>query len=106
MTLYATLASLLFGLFCVIMGIRQCFHSLVSSQWPSVPGTIIRSKLITFSSDYDPSHSLDLRYQFNLNGQDYKGHRISFRPIGNLASRKSMERYTEKYGKGDRISVF
>ncbi|MBE9029957.1 DUF3592 domain-containing protein [filamentous cyanobacterium LEGE 11480] len=105
--MYPFIACLSTGIICVIFGMKHCAQAIASRNWPRTLGTITRSHLETFRSGPNfPRYALYLRYTYCVNGRDYIGHRVRFRPFWNVRDRRYMETFTQRYPKGSSVEIF
>lgn len=106
-----TILLLLFGLFWtalvapidVIVGVKT-FRQIASAHFPSVTGRITHSEL---TQDFDETidYGVDIRYQYEVNGQSFKGHRFRYNQGGSSDSTWA-EQAIARYPVGAIVPVF
>ena len=73
------------GIVFIGQGVWLQYNGSRSTSWPSVPGTIVESKVRAFKvrlfgRDHEPSFRADVTYEFYVAGMPYTGDTISFNP--------------------------
>lgn len=86
------------------------FHrALVTMGWPSVPGAIVSSRVSDAGGPAVPvlrgRYSVELDYQYRVNGEEYSGGAVSRIPYRCLL-RSSAERVASRYPAGEPVRVF
>jgi len=71
------------GVFFVAMGIRQWVRADASLSWPTVPGTVTESRVVTIrTSKGGRSHQPSVAYRYEVDGQPHASDRLDFRVRG------------------------
>ncbi len=78
----ATAAGLAIGL----RGFRNLLSIRASKSWPFTPARIRRMEMQTWNADSSPHHSLDLEYEYDVDGQTFTATRPAFYPVNTKAS--------------------
>ncbi len=99
---------LIIGIPFVIIGQISTKRSKAAQTWPSVPGTIVRSEVVTHT-DYDSednastSYEPVVAYQYSVMGQEMTGSRIAYG--ANRFSYKKCAEICSKYPVGSQTMV-
>jgi len=101
------------GGFALFIGVREIVGARSSRNWPSVDGTVIRSKVrVSESRGTDSSgkstttydYEADIGYRYAVgDGAALQGDRLSF---GGLTNRAIAERTVKKYPVGATVKVY
>lgn len=71
---------LVFAMYCLVTGCYALFYCLRISRWPSVIGELTRKEIAVWSSNAvvsEQDYFVQLSYLFNVDGEEYRGHRLS-----------------------------
>ena len=98
------------GIFVIVQGILARKRAKETESWPTVPGTVLSSEVIT-SQRYDsdaPGHQRttytpSVNYQYSVMGQVYTSKRISFGEKN--AGRKKCNEIVARYPAGSPVNV-
>ena len=73
---------LLGGLAMIVFGVRNCVRALASSKWPTVPGRVTKSEVVSKRSgsghDSCMIHSLELTVAYRAGGEDRETGKICY----------------------------
>ena len=99
----------LIGALLLIVGIVNQRKAQTSQGWPTVPGRITSSKLVThMDSDDDGSSSImyepAVDYVYVIAGQQYIGRRVSFG--ANRFDQRHAEQILQRYVQGATVNVY
>jgi hypothetical protein len=100
------------GLILVDWNWRTIWNGRRSLLWPSTKGEMKESRMsvIEETSDYPPyavihrTHTLEMRYRYEVDGKAYEGFRLSF--ASQEVPEKRVAQVTKRYGKGSTPMVF
>jgi hypothetical protein len=98
--------------------VRELAESLDSKAWPTASGKVTRSELKVHAHDVRRKSSDGIRrkssediyeaaieYEYEINGETYKGNRRTAVAGGNLADKTSVEAALKKYPVGQPVTV-
>jgi len=104
------------GLVFFVLGGYQLLEGLTTKDWPAAPGKIQSSKVqIGSSNSHEPArtiqtgsrrrYSVDVRYQYEVDGQKFEGSRLRF---GKVSYKKRSKAQKEKnlFLPGKEVEVF
>lgn len=100
----------LFGLALIAFAVMNARRASAAAAWPSVPGTILVSRLTSgeVSSGDDSSttrYDVKLEYEYAVDGQTHRGKRLAFGSVGST-DRAAVERHLTRYPEGAKVEVF
>ena len=100
-------AWLLIGIFLLIRGFIELQQARLES-WPSTRGRIIDAQMLSAESEpgQPPTWWLELKYSYELKGEQYQGRRIRTGGPVLLANKSLVEKAAEQYTPGKEVSVF
>ncbi len=89
----------------VLVGWPTLRDARASSEWPSVPGQIIRSEVATHRSSDKTTYSADIAFRYQVKGVDHECDNVAF---GTLSSNNSSpaRQVTKRYPVGREVDVF
>lgn len=107
------IASLIFGLVFIIGGwlfYKHVSQTIIdeanaSESWPIAQGVVNFSNIETSISDGDEMYCIDLLYVYTVQGENYKGNRISTVSVS-TSSLSEVEKEIAKYPVGEFVSVY
>ena len=103
------------GLVFLLLGGYQLLQGLTTKDWPAAPGKILSSKVQSGTSNSrgpartttgsSKRYSVDVRYRYELDGQEFEGDRLRF---GNVSykSRSKAQKVMNRYPRGKEVEVF
>ena len=100
------------GLGALIIGVKDIIAANSSKGWPTVSGTITRSKVLVSehktSRTNQPSktedyYSPDVAYKYIVNGMTMKGDTIRY---GLATNRAQAEKIVQQYPKGKEVEIY
>jgi hypothetical protein len=94
-----------FGLGYLIMGLLERHSVTVSQNWPATDGVVRNFKTWKVSTEDDEKCKYDVEYEFSVNGQTYRSHRVLFGKK-ELVEESAMPRIAYRYQVGSSIKVF
>lgn len=90
------------GLITTLAGLKFLSDAKSNSSWPVTEGVIIKSERNSErSSDGDYHDYPDIKYLFEVEGEEYTGFQIS---TGNF--NRPIEEYLQKYPVGKKVTVY
>jgi len=108
------LSGLIFGPIFALIGYFVAFHAgkpildnaRRSTEWPSVPGVVQRSKVATSTSDGKTMYKADVVYKYQVGDRDYQCSTVAFG--GDFSSSDSSWAHAvrDKYPAGSEVEVF
>ena len=93
------------GLGLTITGISNIKSAKESETWPTVNGVIFKSKVKSSTSDGSTTYGADISYDYQVNGQAYKGDKVTFGDVSTSSSSRA-EKIVDRYPVGKIIGVF
>ena len=89
----------------VFSGVRNMRRASQSMKWPSVPGTITSSQLVTGGTIRSRWYKAHVTYTFSVNGQTYTGDKVVFGDArsGNQPQEQAV---VSRYTAGAPVEVF
>lgn len=96
---------LLLGGGMLFLGLRGMRAARASHGWPSEPGTVISSELITSGGRKSRWYHAQVTYTFVVNGQSYTGDKVVFGDPRSSSMAK-QQRAVDRYTPGAHVEVF
>ena len=97
----------LFGFWITGLGFYNLFEAFASKFWRTTKAVVRQSSLSKEAGEVaNHRYWFHLTYTFEVNGQEYRGHRLRLKPLWNTTSQKYMESIQERYRKGSTIDIF
>jgi hypothetical protein len=99
---------------CVIIGIPFIIGGYYSSQhakqsisWPITKGLIVKSEVRreTSGETSKRTYSANIEYEYNVNNQDYKGSRITYKGVRAYQSSGPAKSFANKHPMGKTLNV-
>ena len=105
MTTMIGLLPILVGTALILFAVRNSRRAQASLAWPSVPGRITSSEVITISGRNEDTHTPRVHYEYTVGGRTYTGRRIAFGGIRSFSQNAAML-LVEKFKPGTQAEVF
>ena len=105
MRLVAAVAVIGLAGFSSIVMLRELLRAVRSRHWPSVPGTIIRSHVITTRDSDGESHGARVTYRYQVGDAVHESARIRFGGPFDSSFRVWAERISKDYPIGGEVPV-
>jgi hypothetical protein len=89
----------------LFLGMRSVKAARASALWPSVPGKVTSSQLMTGGTRSKPWYNAQVTYIFAVNGQSFTGEKVFF---GNSRSNfpGKPQAVVDRYREGTEVNVF
>jgi hypothetical protein len=94
-----------FGLVYLIRGLLERHSVTVGQNWPATDGVVRSFKTWKVSTEDDEMCKYHVEYEFSVNGQTYRSHRVLFGK-SELVEESAMPRIEYRYQVGSSIQVF
>lgn len=107
MNTFRTIAIIIAGLVCLVVGCIQLINGARSSKWPNVEGTVVATDVKEHRSRRGgKSYSPEVQYQYSVNGASYASSRMSYGDAGSSSSMEGALKTLGNYPVGKKISVY
>jgi len=93
------------GLAVLGLGLWNSVKAFNSNSWPTAQGVITRADISTSTSDEDIMYAAEIRYTYQIDGQEMHGSQVTFGDIS-TSNQRNAERAVGQYKLGSAVQVY
>jgi Protein of unknown function (DUF3592) len=105
MRLLAAVAVIALSGFSIVVLLREMLRGVRSRHWPDVPGTIVRSDVVTIRDADGDAYKARITYRYRVGDSDYEGERIRFGGPFDSSFRRWAVQICDDYAVGTSVRV-
>lgn len=98
---------LLFGILCIVFGLKDGDIVREVATWPSTTGTIIASSYEMSGSGEETRYTIKVQYTFEVDGKELQGNKLfPGRSQRAYAHRREVDKALGRYPEGQKVTVY